>query len=256
MSAPAARAASWFLPPVNTATRTVLPMPCGSTVEPRTCWSDLLASMPRLTATSTDSANFAVANSFTSSRASSIGYCLPGVSLPFQALHALGYGWHVRCPPRRRPCCGRCRRWCAPRLRGRRRSGRASSSSQLLRAACGVILPTLAVFGVPLPFSMPIALRISTDAGGVFMMKVKLRSEYTVMITGIGSPFSSFWVCALNCLQNSMMFTPCWPSAGPIGRRRIGRSRWHLQLDVALYFLCHSHRTPWVQTPLEAPQSA
>ena len=38
------------------------------------------------------------------------------------------------------------------------------------------ILPTLAVFGVPLPFSMPIALRISTDAGGVFMMNVKLRS--------------------------------------------------------------------------------
>src|SRR4051794_17298607 len=29
-------------------------------------------------------------------------------------------------------------------------------------------------------------------------------------------PFSS-WVCALNALQNSMMFTPCWPSAGPTG---------------------------------------
>src|SRR5262245_61836072 len=25
------------------------------------------------------------------------------------------------------------------------------------------------------------------------------------------------WVRALNCLQNSMMFTPCWPSAGPMG---------------------------------------
>src|SRR6478609_9168355 len=25
------------------------------------------------------------------------------------------------------------------------------------------------------------------------------------------------WVCALNALQNSMMFTPCWPSAGPTG---------------------------------------
>ena len=80
-----------------------------------------------------------------------------------------------------------------------------------------MILPTLVVLGVPLPFSMPSALRISTEAGGVFMMKVKLRSEYTVMITGIGRPFSSFWVCALNCLQNSMMFTPCWPNAGPIG---------------------------------------
>src|SRR3954452_3638765 len=24
-------------------------------------------------------------------------------------------------------------------------------------------------------------------------------------------------VCALNALQNSMMFTPCWPRAGPTG---------------------------------------
>src|SRR5215211_9132467 len=27
----------------------------------------------------------------------------------------------------------------------------------------------------------------------------------------------SCWVWALNALQNSMMFTPCWPSAGPTG---------------------------------------
>ena len=30
-------------------------------------------------------------------------------------------------------------------------------------------------------------------------------------------PFSIFWVWALNCLQNSMMLSPRWPSAGPIG---------------------------------------
>src|SRR5207237_6743085 len=29
-------------------------------------------------------------------------------------------------------------------------------------------------------------------------------------------PFSC-WVWALNALQNSMMLTPCWPSAGPTG---------------------------------------
>ena len=57
----------------------------------------------------------------------------------------------------------------------------------------------------------------STDAGGVFMMKVKLRSLYTVITTGVGNPFSKAWVCALNALQNSMMFTPCWPRAGPTG---------------------------------------
>ena len=40
MSAPAALAASAFAPCVNTATRTFLPLPFGSTVEPRTTWSD------------------------------------------------------------------------------------------------------------------------------------------------------------------------------------------------------------------------
>src|SRR5687767_11768769 len=85
MSAPAALASSTFLPAVNTATRSVLPVPCGMTVEPRTCWSDLAASMPRLTAASTVSLNFAVANSFTSLSASSTEYCLPGCSLLFQA---------------------------------------------------------------------------------------------------------------------------------------------------------------------------
>jgi len=37
---------------------------------------------------------------------------------------------------------------------------------------------------------MPSALAINTDAGGVFMMKVKLRSLYTVITTGVGKPFS------------------------------------------------------------------
>src|SRR3984957_16226220 len=86
ISAPAALAASAFLPWVKTATRTVLPVPCGITVEPRTCWSDLVASTPKFTDTSTDSLNFAVANSLTSLSASSIGYDLPGGSLSFQVL--------------------------------------------------------------------------------------------------------------------------------------------------------------------------
>src|SRR4029077_9529571 len=36
------------------------------------------------------------------------------------------------------------------------------------------------------------------------------------MITGMISPACA-WVCALKALQNSMMFTPRWPSAGPTG---------------------------------------
>src|ERR1044071_7787549 len=85
MSAPAALASATFLPAVNTATRSVLPVPGGIPVEPRTCWSDFEASMPRFTAQSTVSLNFAVANSFTILSASSIEYCLPGASFDFQA---------------------------------------------------------------------------------------------------------------------------------------------------------------------------
>ncbi len=55
------------------------------------------------------------------------------------------------------------------------------------------------------------------DAGGVRISKVKERSEKTVIFTGIGVPCSMSFVLALNDLQNSMMLTPRWPSAGPIG---------------------------------------
>src|SRR5207248_10671248 len=63
---------------------------------------------------------------------------------------------------------------------------------------------------------MPAASLISTAAGGVFVMKVNERSSKTVISTGMMRPF---WSCvwALNVLQNSMMFTPCWPRAGPTG---------------------------------------
>jgi hypothetical protein len=38
-----------------------------------------------------------------------------------------------------------------------------------------------------------------------------------VITTGSGRPGSTPWVWALNALQNSMMFRPRWPSAGPMG---------------------------------------
>src|SRR6476659_2656097 len=55
------------------------------------------------------------------------------------------------------------------------------------------------------------------DAGGVLVVKENDRSAYTVITVGIGAPFSSSCVAALKALQNSMMLTPRWPSAGPIG---------------------------------------
>ena len=54
-------------------------------------------------------------------------------------------------------------------------------------------------------------------AGGCLVMKVNDLSENTVMIVGSGVPLSTSCVAALNCLQNSMMLTPRWPNAGPIG---------------------------------------
>src|SRR5438552_15116683 len=54
------------------------------------------------------------------------------------------------------------------------------------------------------PFSSRSASLIRTAAGGVFVMKSKLRSSKTVISTGMMRPFSCA-VCALKALQNSMM---------------------------------------------------
>ena len=80
-----------------------------------------------------------------------------------------------------------------------------------------VTLPALAMPGALEPEDSFAAFFKKKDAGGVFISKVKLLSENTVMITGIGIPFSWSCVFALNDLQNSMMLRPRWPNAGPIG---------------------------------------
>src|ERR1700691_4659719 len=81
-----------------------------------------------------------------------------------------------------------------------------------------VTVPTLSLFGVPEPLARFAAFFSRTAAGGVLVTKVKVRSTYTVITTGMIRPaISLFWVRALNCLQNSMMLTCAWPSAGPTG---------------------------------------
>src|SRR4051812_47034813 len=44
-------------------------------------------------------------------------------------------------------------------------------------------------------------------------------------------------VLALNCLQNSMMFTPCWPSAGPMGGAGLAlpAGTWSLMYPVTFF---------------------
>ena len=89
-------------------------------------------------------------------------------------------------------------------------------ASAIDRSWVRVSRPTFSRFGSPEPFSIRSASLIRTAAGGVFVMKVNERSSKTVISTGVMRPFwSPVW--ALNALQNSMMLTPCWPSAGPTG---------------------------------------
>src|SRR5215210_5127858 len=92
----------------------------------------------------------------------------------------------------------------------------SSFFSAIWRTWASVMVPTFVRFGSPEPFSMPIAWRISTAAGGVLVTKVKERSSKTVMTTEIVVPASPC-VWALNALTNSMMLMPCWPRAGPTG---------------------------------------
>src|SRR5438132_12233670 len=87
-----------------------------------------------------------------------------------------------------------------------------ATSSTCWRVTC----PTVLFPGSAEPFSIPAARFKSTAAGVVLVMKVKDRSAYTVMMTGMMRPACAC-VWALNALQNSMMLTPRWPSAGPTG---------------------------------------
>src|SRR6201995_3146575 len=80
-----------------------------------------------------------------------------------------------------------------------------------------VTLPAVVMPGALEPEDSLAAFFRKWDAGAVFISKVKLLSENTVMVTGIGMPFSWSWVLALNALQNSMMLRPRWPKAGPMG---------------------------------------
>src|SRR5680860_1091514 len=47
----------------------------------------------------------------------------------------------------------------------------------------------------------------------------------------------SLWVCALKALQNSMMLTPCWPSAGPTGSAGLALPAWICSLMRVRTFL-------------------
>src|SRR6185369_10754051 len=84
------------------------------------------------------------------------------------------------------------------------------------RTCWRVTLPILSLCGTAEALAMPAARLSSTAAGGVLTTKVNDRSWKMVTTTGRIRP-SWLPVWALKPLQNSMMLTPCWPSAGPTG---------------------------------------
>src|SRR3989338_5740834 len=79
-----------------------------------------------------------------------------------------------------------------------------------------VTFPIFSLFGWPEALATPQARFKSTEHGGLFIINEKDLSSYTLMITGSTRPCLSF-VFSLKDLQNSIIFTPCWPKEGPTG---------------------------------------
>src|SRR5688500_11352075 len=246
MSAPAAFASSTFLPAVNTATRSVLPVPCGITVEPRTCWSDFDASIPRFTAQSTVSLNFAVANSFTSFRASSIEYCLPGGSLSFQAFSrfviAMCLTHHVYAHRT-----GRARDGVYRRIQIRRREIRLLQ----LRDFLELLARDLAhLVGVRRAAALLDADRLANE----HRRRRRLHDESEAAIRVHGDDHRDRQVL-FHLLRGSVELLAelhdvhaLLTERGPDRGRRVRGACRYLQLYVAVYLLCHDSSS-WVQTP-------
>src|SRR5918995_1839246 len=102
-----------------------------------------------------------------------------------------------------------------------------------------VTRPTLVRLGLPLPFSTPASFSRRFGAGGVLVMKVKVRSAKIVTTTGMTIPLW-LWVRALNCFTNSMMLTPCGPSAVPTGGAGVAAPAGHCNFTIALIFFAIS----------------
>src|SRR5437879_4740804 len=73
-----------------------------------------------------------------------------------------------------------------------------------------------------------------------------------VMSTGTIRPsLACGCVCALNSLQNCMMFTPCWPSAGPTGGDGFALPAGSCSLTIPVTFFI-SLSSSWSERPLPA----
>src|SRR5450756_1988885 len=115
------------------------------------------------------------------------------------------------------------------------------------------MVPTLARLGVAYPVTTDIARFIKSTVGGVLMMKLKERSSKMVISAGITSPA---WdaVRSLYSLQKAMMFTPCWPRAGPTGGAGVALPALICSLTIALTFF--AMRSLLTLTNRRRPQSS
>src|SRR5580692_4497971 len=242
MSAPAALAASTFLPEVNTATRTVLPMPWGITVEPRTCWSDLLASMPRFTAASTDSLNLAVASSLTIFSASSIGYCLPGWILSFQVFtrfaSAILEALHVNAHAARRARDRAHRRFHVGRRQIRLLGGR-----DFLDLLAGDLAHLVGVRRTAALFN---ADRLADQHRGGRGLHDEGEAAVAVYRDDHGNrqPLLQLLGLRIELLAELHDVDALLAQCRADRWRGVRGTRRHLQLDIALYFLCHLPALP------------
>src|SRR3954471_4251850 len=98
-----------------------------------------------------------------------------------------------------------------------------------------VTVATFVLCGSPDPLSTPAALSSMRAAGGGLVMKVNERSSKTEISTGMTLPRCDS-VAALYALQNSMMLTPCWPSAGPTGGAGLACPAWICSLISPVTF--------------------
>src|ERR1043165_4555124 len=103
--------------------------------------------------------------------------------------------------------------------------------------AAAVPVPATVLPGSVGPFARPAFWRSSTGAGGVFKMKVNVRSSKMVISTGMIVPTCDS-VAALYCLTKSMMPTPCGPSAVPTGGAGVALPAviWILTIAATFFF--------------------
>src|SRR5207253_2850252 len=75
-----------------------------------------------------------------------------------------------------------------------------------------------------------------------------------VISTGTIRPsLACAWVAALNSLQNAMMLTPCWPSAGPTGGEGFAFPAGSCSLTIPVTFFAIRTAPPWFKRPAWPP---